>query len=68
MFSLYGAKFDIPICCIIWFESVWCTEFRSDRDINSSWYEENFSGYDTSRLNQDRILCPDCIVRIIKYG
>ena len=67
-FSLYGAKFGIPVCCIIWFESVWSTSLRADRDINSSWYNEDFSGYETRRLpnGSDMILCPDCIIKGIK--
>lgn len=64
-FSLYGAKFRIPFCCIIWFECVWSTSLRADRDFNSSWYNEDFSGYDDSRLpsGDERIMCPECIIK-----
>jgi len=64
-FTLHGAKFGIPLCCIIWFECIWCTSLRVDRDINSSWYNEDFSGYDSSRLKggDERIMCPECIIK-----
>lgn len=63
-FSLYGTKFGIPLCCIIWFECVWNT-LRADRDFNSSWYNRDFSGYDDSRLcsGNERIMCPECVVK-----
>ena len=68
IFSLHGTKFGIPLCCIIFFESVWRTSLRADNDINSSWYNEDFSGYETRRLKNgdEMILCPECVIKRLK--
>lgn len=66
-FTLYGTKFGIPICCVIWFETCWIT-LRADNDLNDWYGDVEFQGYDTSRLQggDERIMCPECVVKAMR--
>ena len=50
-FSLYGSKFGIPLCCLIWFCNVQCTI----RAIIPEYQEQQFA-YDNGIIQ-----CPICL-------
>lgn len=64
----FGLRKGVKLCCVLFFESIWDTKWRADPDLNSSWLQEDFSGYDTSRITYENgiLLCPECIVSQMK--
>lgn len=51
-----GIKHDIPLCCILFFESVWTKSIKQQ----ISEYGKTMSEL---TKNQGIILCPDCVIK-----
>ena len=49
-----GIKHEIPLCCIMFFESAWTDHIKNE-------IEEYSETMDKLTDNQGVILCPDCI-------
>ena len=51
-----GVKYDIPLCCNLFFNDVWNGEWILDRSMRGNWLQDH-DGY---------IPCPDCLARIVE--
>jgi len=53
-----GVKYNIPVCCIIFFNSAWDSIKISNKE-----YAQTMTFLTN---NEGIILCPDCLVKVIK--